>query len=171
MVPDMSPELRAMFQKVTKGMLSGKAGEKVTEDFKVNGEYVNTPEKGLVGHRRRREKATHHPDPEPELPAAVAAGGTCHEASGTSESNPISKGRCYLRRKYENEEVGSHRDESLCGFALLLRARLGTGHHVQLHAGHQLRPRSTPSNGYLFPAACTRIRSWTRKSKMPWCRS
>jgi len=47
--PDMSPELRAMFQQVTKGMLSGKAGGKATEDFKVNGEYVNTPEKGVVG--------------------------------------------------------------------------------------------------------------------------
>jgi len=47
--PDMPPELRAMFQKVTKGMLSGKAGGKATEDFKINGEYVNTPEKGVVG--------------------------------------------------------------------------------------------------------------------------
>ena len=47
--PDMSPELREMFQKITRGMLSGKAGEKATEDFKVNGEYVNTPEKGVVG--------------------------------------------------------------------------------------------------------------------------
>jgi len=47
--PDMSPELRAMFQKVTKGALSGKAGEKAVEDFKINGQYVNTPEKGVVG--------------------------------------------------------------------------------------------------------------------------
>ncbi len=47
--PDMSPELRAMFQRVTKGMLSGKAGEKAKEEFKVNGEYVNTPDKGVVG--------------------------------------------------------------------------------------------------------------------------
>jgi arylsulfatase A-like enzyme len=47
--PDMSPELRAMFNKVTKGSLSGKAGEKAKQDFKVNGEYVNTPEKGVVG--------------------------------------------------------------------------------------------------------------------------
>jgi len=47
--PDMSPELRSMFQQVTKGMLSGKAGGKVTEDFKVNGQYVNTPEKSVVG--------------------------------------------------------------------------------------------------------------------------
>ncbi len=47
--PDMSPELRAMFQKVTTGALSAKAGEKPHEDFKVNGEYVNTPEKGVVG--------------------------------------------------------------------------------------------------------------------------
>jgi arylsulfatase A-like enzyme len=47
--PDMDPELRAMFAKVTKGSLSGKAGEKVTEDFKINGQYVNTPEKGVVG--------------------------------------------------------------------------------------------------------------------------
>ena len=36
--PDMDPELRAMFQKVTKGALSGKAGEKpAKEDFKING--------------------------------------------------------------------------------------------------------------------------------------
>ena len=47
--PDMPPELRAMFAKVTKGALSGKAGEAAKEDFKVNGEYVNTPEKGIVG--------------------------------------------------------------------------------------------------------------------------
>jgi arylsulfatase len=47
--PDMDPELRDMFNKVTKGALSGKTGEKATEDFKVNGQYVNTPEKGLVG--------------------------------------------------------------------------------------------------------------------------
>ena len=47
--PGMSPELRKMFQEVTKGSLSGKAGGKVTEDFKVNGEYVDTPDKGVVG--------------------------------------------------------------------------------------------------------------------------
>jgi arylsulfatase len=47
--PDMDPELRAMFQRVTKGALSGKAGEPAKEDFKVNGEYVDTPEKGVVG--------------------------------------------------------------------------------------------------------------------------
>jgi arylsulfatase len=47
--PDMDPELRDMFNKVTKGALSGKAGDKPTEDFKVNGQYVNTPEKGVVG--------------------------------------------------------------------------------------------------------------------------
>ena len=47
--PDMPENLRAMFTKVTKGMMSGNAGEKAHEDFKVNGQYVNTPEKGLVG--------------------------------------------------------------------------------------------------------------------------
>lgn len=47
--PDMDPELRAMFQKVTTGSLSAKAGEKAKEDFKINGQYVNTPEKGVVG--------------------------------------------------------------------------------------------------------------------------
>jgi arylsulfatase len=47
--PDMDPELRAMFQKVTVGSLSGKAGEKAKEDFKINGQYVDTPEKGVVG--------------------------------------------------------------------------------------------------------------------------
>ncbi|QJT11262.1 arylsulfatase [Oceanidesulfovibrio marinus] len=47
--PDMDPKLRDMFQKVTKGSLSGKAGEQAKEDFKVNGEYVDTPDKGVVG--------------------------------------------------------------------------------------------------------------------------
>jgi len=47
--PDMSPELRAMFQKVTKGAMSGNAGEAPKEDFKINGQYVNTPDKGVVG--------------------------------------------------------------------------------------------------------------------------
>jgi len=47
--PAMSPELREMFQKVTKGALSGNAGETAKEDFKVNGEYVDTPDKGVVG--------------------------------------------------------------------------------------------------------------------------
>ncbi|MFT2214814.1 arylsulfatase [Rhizobium giardinii] len=51
--PDMDPELRAMFQKVTKGSLSGKAGGEVKEDFKINGQYVDTPvidgKEGVVG--------------------------------------------------------------------------------------------------------------------------
>ncbi len=47
--PDMDPELRAMFQRVTKGALSGNAGQPVKEDFKINGQYVNTPDKGVVG--------------------------------------------------------------------------------------------------------------------------
>ncbi len=47
--PDMSDELRAMFVKVTKGALSGNAGETPKEDFKINGQYVNTPEQGVVG--------------------------------------------------------------------------------------------------------------------------
>lgn len=47
--PDMDPKLRDMFKKVTKGSLSGKAGEKAKEDFKINGQYVDTPDKGVVG--------------------------------------------------------------------------------------------------------------------------
>jgi arylsulfatase A-like enzyme len=47
--PDMPTELRAMFQKVTKGMLSGNAGGPVTDEFKLNGQYVDTPQKGVVG--------------------------------------------------------------------------------------------------------------------------
>jgi arylsulfatase len=47
--PDMDPKLRAMFAQVTKGAMSGKAGEKPVEDFKLNGQYVNTPDKGVVG--------------------------------------------------------------------------------------------------------------------------
>ena len=47
--PDMDPELRAMFNRVTKGAMSGNAGEAAREEFKINGQYVNTPDKGVVG--------------------------------------------------------------------------------------------------------------------------
>src|ERR1700744_5373394 len=47
--PDMAPELRAMFVRVTKGAMSGNAGQAAKEDFKINGQYVNTPDKGVVG--------------------------------------------------------------------------------------------------------------------------
>lgn len=51
--PDMDPELRAMFNRVTKGALSANAGGPVTEEFKINGQYVNTPvidgKEGVVG--------------------------------------------------------------------------------------------------------------------------
>jgi len=47
--PDMNPELRVMFQQVTKGALSGDAGQTAREDFKINGQYVNTPQQGVVG--------------------------------------------------------------------------------------------------------------------------
>ena len=48
--PDMDPELRDMFNKVTIGSLSGKAGEKAKEDFKINGQYVNEPGKPVTLH-------------------------------------------------------------------------------------------------------------------------
>jgi arylsulfatase len=47
--PDMPADLRALFQRVTKGALSGNAGEPVREEFKINGQYVNTPQQGVVG--------------------------------------------------------------------------------------------------------------------------
>lgn len=47
--PDMDPELREMFASVTKGALSGVAGQPAKEDFKINGQYVDTPDKGVVG--------------------------------------------------------------------------------------------------------------------------
>jgi len=47
--PDMDPELRKMFNDVTKGSLSGVAGQPAKEDWKVNGQYVDTPDKGVVG--------------------------------------------------------------------------------------------------------------------------
>jgi len=47
--PDMSPDLRAMFAKVTKGALEGNAGQPPREVFKINGQYVNTPAQGVVG--------------------------------------------------------------------------------------------------------------------------
>src|SRR5262250_2974301 len=47
--PNMPDELRAMFNKVTKGPLTGNAGQTAHEDFKINGQYVDTPDKGVVG--------------------------------------------------------------------------------------------------------------------------
>jgi arylsulfatase A-like enzyme len=47
--PGMNPELRALFEKVTTGALSGNAGEKPHQEWRVNGEYENTPDKGWVG--------------------------------------------------------------------------------------------------------------------------
>ena len=38
-----------MFNKVTKGAMSGNAGETPHEEFKINGQYVDTPDKGVVG--------------------------------------------------------------------------------------------------------------------------
>jgi arylsulfatase len=47
--PDMPDDLRQMFERVTKGSLSGVAGQPATEDFKINGQYVDTPDLGVVG--------------------------------------------------------------------------------------------------------------------------
>ncbi len=51
--PDMPADIREMFQRVTKGALSGNAGEKPREEFKINGQYVDTPmvngREGVVG--------------------------------------------------------------------------------------------------------------------------
>jgi len=47
--PNMPADLRQMFKDVTKGSLSGKAGEAPHEDFKINGQYVDTPDQGVVG--------------------------------------------------------------------------------------------------------------------------
>lgn len=41
--PAMPSDLRDLYNRVTKGSMSGDAGQKAVEDFKVNGEYVNTP--------------------------------------------------------------------------------------------------------------------------------
>jgi arylsulfatase len=49
----MPADVREMFQRVTKGALSGNAGEKPREEFKINGQYVDTPivngREGVVG--------------------------------------------------------------------------------------------------------------------------
>lgn len=51
--PEMPASLREMFAKVTKGSLSGNGGQPAREDWKVNGQYVNTPiidgKEGVVG--------------------------------------------------------------------------------------------------------------------------
>ena len=49
--PDMAPELRAMFERVTKGAMSGNAGQPPHEDFKINGQYVNTPDRASSAFR------------------------------------------------------------------------------------------------------------------------
>ena len=38
-----------MFQRENEGAMSGNAGEAPREDFKINGQYVNTPAQGVVG--------------------------------------------------------------------------------------------------------------------------
>lgn len=48
--PDMADDLRAFFNKVTKGSLSGNAGEAAKEDFKINGQYVDEPGKSVTLH-------------------------------------------------------------------------------------------------------------------------
>ena len=69
--PDMDPELRAIFAKVTKGALSGKAGEPAKEDFKINGQYVDTPGRASWAFRsstamsRRRRSSTSSGRPSP----------------------------------------------------------------------------------------------------------
>jgi len=51
--PAMPDSLRSMFAKVTRGALSGKAGGKAVEDYKIDGQYKNTPvidgKPGVVG--------------------------------------------------------------------------------------------------------------------------
>lgn len=47
--PEMDPKLRETFDKITKGSMSGNAGEPARQDWKVNGQYVDTPEQGVVG--------------------------------------------------------------------------------------------------------------------------
>ena len=46
--PAMPAELRDMFNKVTKGSMSGKAGEPAREHFKINGQYVDEPGKEVT---------------------------------------------------------------------------------------------------------------------------
>ena len=58
--PDMDPELRAMFAAGDQGRAVGQGrASRRKEDFKINGQYVDTPDKGVVGipvlRRLRRE--------------------------------------------------------------------------------------------------------------------
>ena len=41
--PDMDPRTAGHVREVTKGAMSGNAGEPAKEDFKINGQYVDTP--------------------------------------------------------------------------------------------------------------------------------
>ena len=49
LVPGHGRRIAPNVQQRDQGRASGNAGEKAKEDFKINGQYVNTPEKGVVG--------------------------------------------------------------------------------------------------------------------------
>ena len=69
--PNMSPELRAMFDKITKGSLSGKAGETPTQDFKVTASMSIRPTRAssvfrsstAMSRRRRWSSSMKRPSP------------------------------------------------------------------------------------------------------------
>ena len=47
--PDMDPKVASYVQQGDQGFALRYGGKKAKEDWKVNGQYVDTPEKGIVG--------------------------------------------------------------------------------------------------------------------------
>ena len=167
--PDMDPELRAMFQRVTKGALSGNAGEPANEDFKINGQYVNTPRRrawsafpsSTTTSRRRRSTIStampSAPEPffmsvnfmkvhQPNMPHPTTSTSRCRRASTPirwSSSTPGSAASWTRSARWPRQEhpgLLHDRQRRLAG--RLSRRRL---HAVPWHQGHRARRRQPRS--------------------------
>ena len=90
--PDMDPKLRAMFQRVTKGAMSGNAGEPAKEDFKINGEYVEHAGQGRGRHSVLRclcrEGVARLSRPQRQVRTAVLHEHQFHEGAPAEHAGP-----------------------------------------------------------------------------------
>ncbi len=81
--PDMAPELRAISTKVTKGAMSGNAGQKPYEEFKINGQYVERARQS-----RSRSTASNIPTAWSAFRSSTATSRRRHSISWTTPPNP-----------------------------------------------------------------------------------
>ena len=181
--PDMDPDLREMFERVTKGALSGKAGGKVKEDFKVNGQYVNTPDKGVVGipfYDEYVEKAAlEYLDKTAKVVIAILHERQFHEGSSAEHAAPRLQGeiafeeqvrrldrgeRCTHRPHHGQDPRPRHRRQHLCVLddgQRRLAGRLSGRrlHAIPRHEGNMPRRRQSRS----VARVGSRNQSWIEK--------